>query len=75
MRAPSPVPANAVAAGARHQDTAALIPDWITPVSTTLGIISLIAAIAIVVLLLLPPSNPYFRKQEPVWTPPSYPAP
>jgi hypothetical protein len=55
------------------QDTAALIPEWITPVSTVLGVISLCAAIAVVVLLLLPPSNPYFRKPEPVWTPPSYP--
>ncbi len=55
------------------EDTAALVPQWVTSVSTVLGIISLIAAIAVVVLLLLPPSNPYFRKQEPVWTPPAYP--
>lgn len=56
-------------------DTAALLPEWLTPVSTILLIISLLSSIAIVVLLLLPPSNPYFRKQEPVWTPPAYPAP
>jgi hypothetical protein len=55
------------------EDTAALIPSWVTPVSTVLGIVALISAIAIVVLLLLPPSNAYFRKQEPVWTPPTYP--
>lgn len=54
-------------------DTAALLPEWLTPVTTTLSIVSLVASIAIVVLLLLPPSNPYFRKQEPVWTPPAYP--
>ena len=57
------------------EETAALVPSWVSPVSTVLGIISLLAAITIVVLLLLPPSNPYFRKQEPVWTPPTYPAP
>ena len=54
-------------------DTAALVPEWLASVTTVLGIISLVAAIAVVVLLLLPPSNPYFRKQEPVWTPPAYP--
>jgi type IV secretory pathway VirB2 component (pilin) len=56
-------------------DTAALLPDWLAPTTTVLSVISLIAAITVVVLLLLPPSNPYFRKQEPVWTPPTYPAP
>ena len=39
-------------------DTAALLPDWLTPVTTTLSVVSLVAAIAIVVLLLLPPVEP-----------------
>lgn len=51
-----------------------LEPSWLTPLSLTLGVISLLAAIGVVVLLALPPSHPYFRKTEPVWTPPpSYP--
>jgi hypothetical protein len=57
------------------EETAALLPDWIAPTTTVLSIITLVISIAIVVLLLLPPSNPYFRKQEPTWTPPAYPAP
>lgn len=52
-----------------------LLPSWLTPVSMVLGIISLLAAIAVVVLLALPPSHPFFRKPEPQWTPPTYPAP
>ncbi|GIH11717.1 hypothetical protein Rhe02_97840 [Rhizocola hellebori] len=70
MGAPSDIDTEKIAT-----DTAALLPSWLSPTTTVLSIISLIASIAIVVLLLLPPSNPYFRKQEPVWTPPSYPAP
>jgi hypothetical protein len=68
MGAPSDIDTEKIAA-----DTAALLPAWLSPTTTVLSIVSLCASIAIVVLLLLPPSNPYFRKQEPVWTPPSYP--
>ncbi len=56
-------------------DQAALLPDWLSPTVNILSIVSLLASIAVVVLLLLPPSHPYFRKPEPVWTPPTYPAP
>lgn len=56
-------------------DQAALLPSWLTPLTNALSIVSLVACIAVVVLLLLPPSHPYFRKPEPVWTPPAYPAP
>lgn len=70
MGAPSGVDSNKVA-----EDTAALLPGWITPASTILGIVSLLAAILVVILLALPPSGPFFRKLEPVWTPPSNPMP
>jgi hypothetical protein len=52
-----------------------LIPGWVTSVTLVLGIISLLAAIGVVILLALPPSSPFFRKQEAQWTPPTYPAP
>jgi len=52
-----------------------LIPGWLTTASMVLGGVSLIAAIVVIILLALPPSNPYFRKAEPQWTPPTYPAP
>jgi hypothetical protein len=56
------------------QGMADLQPSWMSATTIGLGVISLIAAIAVVVLLALPPSHPYFRKTEPVWTPPpSYP--
>ncbi len=54
---------------------AALLPGWLNTASLALGVISLIAAIAVVILLALPPSNPFFRKPEAQWTPPTYPAP
>jgi hypothetical protein len=50
-------------------------PDWLPPVSTAVYGLGLLAALAVIVLLLLPPSHPYFRKPEPQWTPPAYPAP
>jgi hypothetical protein len=58
-----------------NQDLADLMPSWLQPVSTALGVVSLLAAISIVILLAMPASHPFFRKQQPVWTPPGYPQP
>ncbi|WP_117212397.1 hypothetical protein [Allorhizocola rhizosphaerae] len=58
-----------------QEDLQALVPDWLNSATMVLGIISVLAAIAVVILLALPPSSPYFRKQEAQWTPPTYPAP
>jgi hypothetical protein len=58
-----------------QQDIMDLIPGWLNTVTIVLGVISLLSAIAVIILLALPPSNPYFRKQEAQWTPPPYPAP
>jgi hypothetical protein len=56
------------------KNLAALPPSWLTSVSLALGLCSLVLAIVAVVCLTLPPSHPYFRKQEPVWVPPAGPA-
>ncbi len=48
------------------------IPGWLSPVTVTLGVITIIALLTVIVLLALPASNAYFRKPEPVWTPPTW---
>lgn len=48
-------------------------PGWITGVSTGLQLIGVLAALAVVILLALPPSHAFFRKPAPEWTPPTYP--
>lgn len=50
-------------------------PDWLPMANTALYALGLLAGLAVIVLLLLPPSHPFFRKPEPQWTPPAYPAP
>ncbi|MET8282297.1 hypothetical protein [Micromonospora sp. NPDC005174] len=54
------------------------LPGWITPVSLLLGVISLLALLAALILLALPKSNEFFRKPAAAWEPPtpgaSYPA-
>ncbi|RAO15696.1 hypothetical protein MED15_03991 [Micromonospora noduli] len=47
------------------------LPSWVTPVSLLLGVLSLIALIAALVLLALPKANPFFRKQTAGWEPPT----
>ncbi|MFI5926695.1 hypothetical protein ACIA3K_12000 [Micromonospora sp. NPDC051543] len=54
------------------------LPGWVTPVSLLLGVISLLALLAALILLALPKSNEFFRKPAAAWEPPtpgaSYPA-
>jgi hypothetical protein len=69
MGAPSGVDSKKIA-----EDIAALAPSWMQPLTIALSVISLLAALGAVILLALPPSHPFFRKAEPVWTPPTYPA-
>ncbi len=52
------------------RDLLELQPSWLAPVSTVLMVLTALAAIGVVILLALPPSHPFFRKAEPVWTPP-----
>jgi hypothetical protein len=49
------------------------LPSWITTVSRGISIIDLIAFIAIIVLLALPRSNPYFKRAQLVEPPLPYP--
>jgi hypothetical protein len=44
-------------------------PSWLTPVSTTLAALILIALIAAIILLATPQSNAYFRKEQPAFDP------
>lgn len=58
-----------------QEDLANLAPGWTEAVSMVLVGVSLLSAIVVIILLALPPSNPFFRKPETQWTPPTYPAP
>jgi hypothetical protein len=54
----------------------AALPSWYGPVSTILGVVTLLALLGAIILLALPASHPYFRKrEEPLWEPPIPPAP
>jgi hypothetical protein len=46
------------------------LPGWYQPTVIVLGVLGLIATIAAIILLALPASNQFFRKQEPAWEPP-----
>ena len=46
---------------------------WIRPVELASGGLLLLMAVAVIVLLALPASHPFFRKQQEQWAPPSYP--
>ncbi|MFF5176901.1 hypothetical protein ACFY2Q_02585 [Micromonospora sp. NPDC000316] len=47
------------------------LPSWITPVSVLLGVISLLALLAALILLALPKANEFFRKASTTWEPPT----
>jgi len=49
------------------------LPSWYNPVLLTLGVIGLLALLAVIILLALPPANEFFRKPQPAWQPPVYP--
>ncbi|MEV4416235.1 hypothetical protein [Catellatospora sp. NPDC049609] len=51
----------------------AQMPAWATSASIVITVLQLLALLGVVVLLALPPSNAYFRKPAPEWTPPAYP--
>jgi MFS family permease len=46
-------------------------PAWQTTLSVALTLVNLVTLIAVIVLLALPASNDYFRKQQEVWVPPT----
>lgn len=47
------------------------IPEWQNTVATVLAILSLIILVTVIVLLALPASNDFFRKEQEVWVPPT----
>lgn len=49
----------------------AALPGWLPAVSTTLSVLTLLMLIAIILLLALPGSNGYFRREAEVWVPPT----
>jgi hypothetical protein len=61
--------ANGVDVKAATDQINAARPSWLTPVSTTLSVIILLSLIAVIVLLATPPSNAYFRKEQPAFDP------
>ena len=49
------------------------LPGWYQPVTTLLSLVALVLAVAVIILLALPSSHPYFRKPEPLlWQPPGW---
>lgn len=46
------------------------LPGWFYPATTTVNVLSLLASIAVIVLLALPKSNEFFRKPQQTWEPP-----
>jgi hypothetical protein len=49
------------------------IPSWMTTVSTVTNVLVLICLLLVIILLALPASNDFFRKEQEVWVPPTYP--
>jgi hypothetical protein len=49
------------------------LPGWVRPAELASGAVMLVLAIVVIVLLALPSSHPFFRKQAEQWAPPAYP--
>jgi len=47
------------------------MPAWQTAISTALNGLSVIALVAVIIMLALPAANDYFRKEQEVWVPPT----
>jgi hypothetical protein len=50
---------------------AAATPGWVQSVNLTIDIIALLVMVTIIILLALPASNDFFRKEQEVWVPPT----
>jgi hypothetical protein len=51
------------------------LPDWIRPTQVTVGALLAVIGLVVVILLALPASNAFFRKQPEQWAPPAPPYP
>jgi hypothetical protein len=76
--APSLLSADTSGQGEAAADLLELIrantPDWIYYVSAAMNILVVLALLAVIVLLALPASNDFFRKEVELWVPPTAPA-
>ena len=54
-------------------EIAAATPAWLSVSTIVVGLLILLALIAVIVLLTMPASNDYFRKEQEVWVPPTWP--
>lgn len=50
------------------------IPGWQQGLSVASQLVQIVALIAVIILLMLPSANEYFRKADAVWVPPTYSA-
>jgi hypothetical protein len=46
------------------------LPNWYQPVTTTIGVLSVLSLLTALILLALPRSNEFFRRPQPTWEPP-----
>jgi len=53
-----------------QRDLEAALPGWYEPVNLLLGVVTVLALLAALILLALPPSNDFFRKPAVAWEPP-----
>jgi hypothetical protein len=49
------------------------VPGWVNAATAAMSIVLMLALLAVIILLALPASNDFFRKQEEVWVPPTFP--
>lgn len=54
-------------------ELAAATPAWLNAATIIIGLLIVLSQIAVIVLLAMPASNEYFRKEQEVWVPPTWP--
>ena len=55
------------------EEIAAATPAWLTVSTTVVGLLIVLSQIVVIIALAVPSSNEYFRKEQEVWVPPTYP--
>ncbi|MDG4762910.1 hypothetical protein O7632_02090 [Solwaraspora sp. WMMD406] len=53
-----------------ERDVQAALPGWYEPLNNLISVVALLALLAALILLALPPSNEFFRKPAVAWEPP-----
>jgi len=52
----------------------ATLPGWVNPVSLVVDIVAILGLVAVIILLTMPAANEFFRREQEVWIPPTWPA-